>query len=611
MAAISERLASLHTAVRPERAARRAGLATRPRRDDLDGLPDFARAAAAAGGKGARPRGRYAITLSRSSVEPFLTFSSRRDLRRTPRRPGPRAVRMRAPHDNPPLIREILALRAEQARLLGYDNFADYRLDDTMAKTAAAVERSACCRSGSRPSARPRTSARSWRRWPAPRASTGDRALGLALLRREGAAGQVRPRRGGGEAVFRARQHGAGGVRHRRPAVRPHLHRAQRISRSIIPMCGSRRCATATAGHVGLFLHDNFARPGKHSGAWMSSYRDQEIIDGEVAPIVVNNNNFAKGEPTLLSFDDAKTLFHEFGHGLHGLLSRVRYPSQSGTAVRRDFVEFPSQIFEHWMSVPETLRTLRPPLPRPASRYPRICCAGCSRRAISTRASPRWSTPPAALLDLDFHAQRRSGDPRLAGVRAGFPGPDGHAAGDRVAPSPGAFPASVRRRRLCRRLLRLSLGRGARRRRFRRLHRERRTSSIPTSRRGSRRFTAPATRATRWSSIAPFAAASRDRCAVAAARSRGRRCRVGGREMDRSKLMRFVDQCWGDEIVPTLVEYIRIPNKSPAFDPDWAAHGYMDEAVALFERWARRKARRRFRARRSRSSGCPGARRSS
>jgi peptidyl-dipeptidase Dcp len=113
--------------------------------------------------------------------------------------------------------------------------------------------------------------------------------------------------------------------------------------------------------HVGLFLHDNFARPGKHSGAWSSRFRDQQNLDGPVTPIVVNNNNFSKsasagGEPTLLSFDDAETLFHEFGHGLHSLLSRVRYPSQSGTAVRRDFVEFPSQIFEHWMSVPENLR---------------------------------------------------------------------------------------------------------------------------------------------------------------------------------------------------------------------------------------------------------------
>ena len=110
------------------------------------------------------------------------------------------------------------------------------------------------------------------------------------------------------------------------------------------------------AGHVGVFLADPYARADKRSGAWMSSYRDQEALDGPVSPIIVNNNNFAKAAPTLLSFDDAATLFHEFGHALHGLLSQVRYPGQSGTAVRRDFVELPSQIYEHWIELPETLR---------------------------------------------------------------------------------------------------------------------------------------------------------------------------------------------------------------------------------------------------------------
>jgi peptidyl-dipeptidase Dcp len=88
----------------------------------------------------------------------------------------------------------------------------------------------------------------------------------------------------------------------------------------------------------------------------MSCFRDQSTLDGPVAPIIVNNNNFAKSSPALLSFDDAETLFHEFGHALHGLLSKVRYPSQSGTSVRRDFVEFPSQIYEHWLAAPEVLR---------------------------------------------------------------------------------------------------------------------------------------------------------------------------------------------------------------------------------------------------------------
>jgi peptidyl-dipeptidase Dcp len=159
--------------------------------------------------------------------------------------------------------------------------------------------------------------------------------------------------------------------------------------------------------HVGLFLHDNFARRGKQSGAWSSRYRDQEDMDELVAPIVVNNNNFARGdvaagEPTLLSFDDAKTLFHEFGHGLHTLLSRVRYRSQSGTAVRRDFVEFPSQIFEHWMSVPETLRTYarhyRTGTPLPEEMLRRLLAARNFNQGFAT-----VEYTAAALIDLDLH----------------------------------------------------------------------------------------------------------------------------------------------------------------------------------------------------------------
>jgi peptidyl-dipeptidase Dcp len=154
--------------------------------------------------------------------------------------------------------------------------------------------------------------------------------------------------------------------------------------------------------HVGLFLHDNFARPGKQSGAWSSRYRDQETLDGEIAPIVVNNNNFAKGSPTLLSFDDAETLFHEFGHGLHSLLSRVRYRSQSGTAVRRDFVEFPSQIFEHWMSAPETLRRYarhyKTGQPMPEELLRRLLAARTFNQGFAT-----VELTGSALFDLELH----------------------------------------------------------------------------------------------------------------------------------------------------------------------------------------------------------------
>jgi peptidyl-dipeptidase Dcp len=159
--------------------------------------------------------------------------------------------------------------------------------------------------------------------------------------------------------------------------------------------------------HVGLFLHDNFARPGKHSGAWSSRYRDQQNLDGPVAPIVVNNNNFSKsdpagGEPTLLSFDDAETLFHEFGHGLHALLSRVRYPSQSGTAVRRDFVEFPSQVLEHWMSIPENLRGYARHYetgePIPEALMGRLLAARTFNEGFAT-----VEYTASALIDLELH----------------------------------------------------------------------------------------------------------------------------------------------------------------------------------------------------------------
>jgi peptidyl-dipeptidase Dcp len=154
--------------------------------------------------------------------------------------------------------------------------------------------------------------------------------------------------------------------------------------------------------HVGLFLHDNFARPGKQSGAWSSRYRDQESSESAVTPIVVNNNNFIKGEPTLLSFDDARTLFHEFGHGLHALLSQVRYRSQSGTAVRRDFVEFPSQIFENWMAAPETLRSYarhyQTGEPLPEDVLHRLIAARTFNQGFAT-----VEYTASALIDLELH----------------------------------------------------------------------------------------------------------------------------------------------------------------------------------------------------------------
>jgi peptidyl-dipeptidase Dcp len=167
-----------------------------------------------------------------------------------------------------------------------------------------------------------------------------------------------------------------------------------------------------TGRPIGLFLHDNFARPGKRSGAWMSSFREQQSLDGEVLPIVVNNNNFSKGDPTLLSFDDARTLFHEFGHGLHGLLSHVRYPSQSGTAVRRDFVEFPSQIFEHWIETPEMLRRYarhyQTGEPLPEALLQRLLVARNFNQGFAT-----VEYTACALIDLELHSRTGTGETNI------------------------------------------------------------------------------------------------------------------------------------------------------------------------------------------------------
>jgi peptidyl-dipeptidase Dcp len=160
--------------------------------------------------------------------------------------------------------------------------------------------------------------------------------------------------------------------------------------------------------HIGLFIADPYARADKRSGAWMSSYRDQEALDAPITPIIVNTNNFTKSTPALLSYDDAETLFHEFGHALHGLLSQVRYRSQSGTSVRRDFVELPSQIYEHWFSAPETLRRYarhhETGEPIPDKLIERLQAAATFNQGFAT-----VEYTAAAILDMELHAQPNPG----------------------------------------------------------------------------------------------------------------------------------------------------------------------------------------------------------
>ena len=329
---------------------------------ELAGLPDFVRAAAR---QAAAERGEpeaWLITLSRSHIVPFLTFSERRDLREQAWRAWSARGEHEGQTDNRPVVREILTLRNEQARLHGHACYADYALADTMAGTQAAVQR---------------LLAQVWGPAKARAEAEHEALQALVLSRGEGLeiepwdwryyAEKVRqaryeldeattkpyfPLERMVEAVFDCAQRLFGLRFSEQPAVKAYH-----------PDVKVYEVRSADDALVGVFLHDNFARPTKRSGAWMSAYRQQtrNVVAGQgaVLPIIVNNNHFARGapgEPTLLSFDDARTLFHEFGHGLHGLLSSVNYERLSGTHVLRDFVELPSQLFEHWLEEPEVLK---------------------------------------------------------------------------------------------------------------------------------------------------------------------------------------------------------------------------------------------------------------
>jgi peptidyl-dipeptidase Dcp len=330
----------------------------------LAGLPGFVRDAAR---QAASERGLtgHVVTLSRSLVVPFLTFSERRDLREIAWRAWTGRGEHPGEHDNREVARQVLRLRNEQARLHGHASYADHALTDTMAGTRTAVQG---------------LLGEVWPRALAAVAREQDQLL--ALMRAEGVNATLEP----WDWRFYAEK-----VRRERYAiddaeVKPYF-RLENMVQAAFDCAGrlfglsftpredlpvyhpdvkAYEVRNAAGAVIGIFLQDNFARPAKRSGAWMSSLRWQsrnQAPDQAAAtlPVILNNNNFARGagsegQPTLLSMDDARTLFHEFGHGLHGLLSDVTYQRLSGTQVLRDFVELPSQIFEHWITQPEVLQ---------------------------------------------------------------------------------------------------------------------------------------------------------------------------------------------------------------------------------------------------------------
>lgn len=371
--------------------------------DDLAGLPEFARAAARGAAQERGLKDAYAVTLSRSSVEPFLQFSSRRELREKAFRAWIARGDNAGKTDNKPIIHEMTALRDERAHLLGYPSFAHYKLDDTMAKQPAAVAQLLDAVWG-----------------PARRRVAQERDGLQQMVTAEGGNFKLAPWdwRYYAEKLRKAR------FDLDESEIKPYLalesmieaafYAANRLfgltftERHDVPVWhGDVRVweVSAAGRHIGVFFGDYFARASKRSGAWMTSLREQEKLDGEVRPLVVNVMNFNKGAdgaPTLLSFDDARTLFHEFGHGLHGLLSDVTYPMISGTGVLQDFVELPSQLYEHWLDRPEILtrfaRHYQTGAPMPQALMDRLIASRTFNQGFLTT-----EYLGSSCADLDFH----------------------------------------------------------------------------------------------------------------------------------------------------------------------------------------------------------------
>lgn len=324
---------------------------------DFAGLPaSFVDAAKRAAADKGMP-GKGIVTLARSSVEGFLTFSSRRDLREQAFKAWIARGAGGGDTDNRRIVSEVVALRTEYAQLMGFKSFADFYLEDTMAKTPQTVHELMSAV------------------WSKAVARAGEERDALAAYARgEGGNFDIAPWdwRYFAEKVRKAE------FDLDEAEIRPYLQLDRMIDaafdcatrlfglkfREIANFKGYHPDVRAwevldkSGAHAGLFIGDYFARSSKRSGAWMSSFRTQHKLGKGQHPIIINVLNFAKGadgEPSLLSFDDARTLFHEFGHGLHGLLSNVTYPSIAGTAVSTDFVELPSQLYEHWLSTPEVL----------------------------------------------------------------------------------------------------------------------------------------------------------------------------------------------------------------------------------------------------------------
>jgi peptidyl-dipeptidase Dcp len=406
MAEINERLAHLGTGFSHHLLADEQDWIMELGDDDRAGLSDSFIAAAKAAAEERGLAGKAIVTTSRSAVEPFLKSSARRDLREKVFKAFIARGDNGNANDNNAIIVEILRLREESAGILGYPTYAAYRLEDSMAKTPEAVRS---------------LLERVWK--PARARALADRDELQALITEEGGNFKLAP----WDWRYYAER-----LRQRRAnfddaAIKPYLALDHMIEAAFD--CASRlfglsfaerkdipvwhpdvrvwEVKDAGGRQKALFYGDYFARSSKRSGAWMTSLRDQQKLDGEVVPLILNVCNFpkgAEGQPSLLSPDDARTLFHEFGHGLHGMLSNVTYPSLSGTSVFTDFVELPSQLYEHWQEQPQVLQRFAKHYqtgePLPEDLLARFLAARKFNQGFAT-----VEFVSSALIDLEFHTQ--------------------------------------------------------------------------------------------------------------------------------------------------------------------------------------------------------------
>jgi len=380
---------------------------------DFDGLPVEVKNAAIAEAKERKIDALGCIANTRSSIEPFLTFSNRRDLREKAFDIFVKRGDNGNQNDNNTTLVSILQLRTIKAKLLGFPSFADWSLSNKMAK---------------KPQVTLDLMLSVWE--PAVEKVHQDVAEMQKIIDSEGGNFKIQPwdYRYYAEKVRKAKYDLD------QNEVKPYLQ-LENLREGMFWVAGElfnlsfKQITNVPVYHpdvrvwevsnkitgkiAGMWYFDPYARTGKRSGAWMNSYRDQQKLNGDVLTIVSNNCNFIKGtenEPVLISWDDATTLFHEFGHALHGLCSNVTYPSLAGTAVARDYVEFPSQLLEHWLATPEVLNKFalhyKTNQPLPQSLVDRIEKAASFGEGFST-----VETISSSLIDMKLHLATETIDP--------------------------------------------------------------------------------------------------------------------------------------------------------------------------------------------------------